>query len=177
MWNIPALKNETSLLDFRREFDRFFDDFWTVPSLLDSPRKNAPWAPVADIEEEDDHYLLTLEVPGMAREDLKIEYVNGQIAISGERKQEEKNKNGRYSERRYGKFFRAFSLPAGVDGDKVEAQYANGVLKVYVPKAESAKPRQIKIGDAGAGGIFSRLLGRREEEKRTIEHQKEEKVA
>ena len=177
MMNLPMLRNNNSLMDFRREMDRLFDDFWSVPSLLDSRELSTMWAPVADVEEEGDHYLLTLEVPGMSRDDLKIEFTDGQITISGERKHEETKNKGRYTERRYGKFYRSFAFPTGVDADKVEAQYKDGVLRVYVPKAESAKPRQIKIGDSSSSGIFSRLLGRKDENQKTVEHKKEEKVA
>jgi HSP20 family protein len=178
MFNYPTLRN-SSLTDFRREMDRLFDDFWTTPALSVSNEVSS-WSPSTDIEEEDDHYMLSLEVPGMKRDDLKIEVVDNQVLISGERKSEDKrqNKGGYYSERRFGKFQRAFALPTHVDAGKIEAQYQDGVLKVYVPKSEAAKPRQIKIGDS-TGGIFSRLLGKKDEkpEKSTIEHKSGERVA
>lgn len=175
MRNVPMMRNNDSFLDLRREIDRLFEDFWSTPTLLANAAASPVWAPAVEFDEEDNHYLLTMEVPGISRDDLKIEFVNGQITISGERKQKEKN--GKYSERRYGKFYRSFTLPNEVDADRVEAQYQDGVLRVYVPKAETAKPRQIKIGDASSGGIFSRLLGHKESDRKTVEHKKEEKVA
>lgn len=167
------------LADFRREMDRLFDDFWSMPTLNSGSEMTASWSPTADIDEEDDHYMLSLEIPGMKKDELKIEVIDNQVVISGERKTEEKRKEkgSLYSERRFGRFQRAFTLPTHVDAGKIEAQYQDGVLKVYVPKSEAAKPRQIKIGDASSGGIFSRLLGKREEDRKTIDHKTGEKVA
>lgn len=149
------------MADFRRQFDRLFDDFWSVPSLLSA--KEIEWSPYCEVEEEDDHYLLTAELPGVSKDDVKIEVSGHQISISGERKTEAKKKHegSTYSERHFGRFFRSFTLPSGVDADKAEAQYKDGILKVYLPKSEAARPRQIKIGE---GGVFNRLLGGKEKE-------------
>jgi HSP20 family protein len=64
-----------------------------------------------------------------------------------------------------------------VDESRIEAQYQDGVLKVYVPKAEAAKPRQIKISENSTSGFFNRILGKKEEEKATIDHKTGERVA
>lgn len=149
--------------EFRRELDRLFDDFWATPSAFTGGEAVAAWHPTTDVDEGDDHFLLTLDIPGMKKEDLKIEVHNEQVVVSGERKQDEK-RNG-YSERRYGRFYRSFALPTHVDSAKIEAQYQDGVLKIYVPKSEAAKPRTVKIGDSESGGIFSRLLGKSEDKK------------
>ena len=87
---------------------------------------------------------------------LHMEVVDNQILISGERRYEGRKQaeGGIYSERRFGKFQRAFSLPAGVDAAQVEANYQDGVLHIVVPKAETAKPRQIKITNGGLGSKF-----------------------
>src|SRR5690606_33736926 len=109
------------------------------------------WSPYCEVDDEDDHYLLTMEIPGVSRDDVKIEVADNQISISGERKMEEKKKHegGTYSERHFGRFFRSFTLPAGVNADQAEAQYKDGILKVYLPKSEESRPRQIKIGEGG----------------------------
>lgn len=166
------------LSDLRREMDRVFDDFWSSP-LSSAQETTTSWSPRTDVDETEDHYMVSLELPGMKRDELKIEVVDNQVVISGERKQEEKSRQrgSLYSERRYGKFQRVFSLPAHVDTSKIEAQYQDGILNVYVPKSEAAKPRQIKIGDPSAGNIFSRLLGKKEDPAKTIDHQSGEKVA
>lgn len=158
MFNYPTLRN-SGLPEFRRELDRLFDDFWSSPGTLAGGEMTSSWLPMTDIDEADDHFLLTLDIPGMKKEDLNIEVHNEQVIVSGERKQEESRKG--YSERRYGRFQRAFALPTHVDASKIEAQYADGVLKVYVPKSEEAKPRSVKIGDSGSG-VFSRLLGKKD---------------
>jgi HSP20 family protein len=139
--------------DFRREFDRLLDD-WTAPT----PRGL----------KTDDHYLLTLEMAGIRKEDIKLEFNDGQLMISGERRHEAKQKQeGQwYSERRFGKFQRSFALPAGIDADKVEANYQNGILHVVVPKAESSKPRQIKITNGTSNSrFFGKFLGQPKEAK------------
>lgn len=159
MFTYPTNKN-SGLPVFRREFDRLFDDFWGVPALSSGPELPSVWNPSTDIDEEEDHFLLTLDIPGMKREDLRIEVHNDQVLVSGERKAREK-RNG-YSERRYGRFQRSFTLPTHVDAGRIEAQYTDGVLKVYLPKSEAAKPRSIQIGDGKDGGF----LGKKDDAKR-----------
>jgi HSP20 family protein len=172
----PIWRNENSLKDFRREIDRLFEDFWPVPSLLESRDSGNSWVPAAEVEEEDDHYMLTLELPGVSRQDLKLEFIDGQITVSGERKQEEKRGNGHYSERRFGKFLRSFRFPSGVDASGIQAQHGDGILKVYVPKAESAKSWQIPIGESGAG-FFARLRGQKDPEQKTLAQKEGDRVA
>lgn len=144
--------------DIRREFDRLFDDWGSpVPRGL---RSESGFFPACDIEEGEGHYLLTLEVAGIKKDDIKLEVNDGVLTISGERQYE--NKKGQeahwYSERRFGKFQRSFALPAGADAARVEANYQDGILRVLLPKAETAKPRQIKI-TTGAPGFLGKFLG------------------
>lgn len=149
--------------EFRREFDRLFDD-WTTPAAR-AMGQDGHFIPACDVEESEDHYLLTLEMAGVKKEDVKLEVIDNQIVISGERRQESQRKGGgqAYSERRFGRFQRSFVLPAGVDAEKVEANYQDGILRVMVPKAESAKPRQIKITNGSGGSkFFGKLLGSKE---------------
>ncbi|HTL12055.1 MAG TPA: Hsp20/alpha crystallin family protein [Bdellovibrionota bacterium] len=144
------------LSDFRTEVEKLFDDFLT-PSTRGW---NADWNPAVDVEETADHYLLTVDVPGVTKDQLKLEVIGSQVILSGERKEERKDKSAAWhSERRYGKFRRSFTLPNGVDSSKVEAQYEDGMLRVYLPKAESAKPRQIKIASEKGSGFFGKQIG------------------
>lgn len=103
--------------------------------------------PVCDLDDFGDHFLLTLEVPGVARSDLEIEIRDHDLVVTGERRRMETKQpeSGWYSERRYGKFQRSFSLPPGIDAEKVVADYENGVLRIAVPKAEAMKPRKVEI--------------------------------
>jgi HSP20 family protein len=83
----------------------------------------------------------------MKKEEIDISLHDGVLTISGERKQEREAKNGDTfrSERYFGKFQRSVTLPASVDGGKVKASYKDGILRVELPKAEEAKPRQIEV--------------------------------
>ncbi|WP_158247353.1 Hsp20/alpha crystallin family protein, partial [Pseudomonas sp. FW306-02-H05-AA] len=78
--------------------------------------------------------MLSLEMPGIPKDDIKIEIADNTVTVSGERRAEDKKKeNGAwYGERRYGKFQRSFTLPAGIDSNKVEANYQDGVLQLIV---------------------------------------------
>ncbi len=146
------------LAELRNEMDWLFDDFWTTPTTT---RFDQNLNPACDVEENEDHYLIALEMPGVPRDQIKIECVDNQLTISGERIRENRktNKDQSYSERQHGKFYRSFVLPAGANADKMEAQYEDGILRLYVPKAESAKPRQIKITNGSGTGFFGKLLG------------------
>lgn len=149
--------------EFRREFDRLFDD-WTPSSR--GLRTESTFAPACDVEEAEDHFLISLEMAGVKKEDVKIEVVDSQLFITGERKTESATLSGGplYRERRYGKFSRSFALPTGLDADKVEAHYQDGMLRVVVPKAESAKPRQIQITNgSGASKFLGKFLNRTKE--------------
>lgn len=142
-----------------RLMDHFFDDFWTaVPRTL---ARDAEWSPPCDIEEAKDYYMISLEVPGIPRDQIKVETHDNQVWISGERssKKETESEEGQfYSERRYGKFQRAFTLPQGVDASKVDANYEDGVLRVYVPKGEVLQTRQIQIGSGKPTGRFAKAI-------------------
>lgn len=146
-----------TMSDFRRDFDRLFDE-WLTPARKEL-RTESHFVPVCDVEEQDDHYLLTLEMAGVKKDDIKMEVVDNHIVISGERRNESRKQaeGGIYSERRFGKFQRTFTLPAGVDAAHVEANYQDGVLYIVVPKAETAKPRQIKISN---GSLSSKFFGK-----------------
>jgi HSP20 family protein len=153
-----------SVSELRRDMDRLFEEFWRSPnSNTDQNLRGlaSEWSPACDVEELRDHYLITLELAGVPKDQIKIEFQEHQIQISGERKRvNRKEDQGQvYSERRYGKFERTFTLPQGVELEKAEAQYQDGILLVYVPKVEVAKPRQIKINsDASETGLFGKIL-------------------
>jgi HSP20 family protein len=107
------------------------------------------WYPVVDVREATDELVLQAELPGLRSEDVSVGVENGVLTISGEKKQqtEEGQEGSDYHlvERRYGRFERSFTLPRSVDAQKVQAEFANGVLTVTLPKAEAAKPRRIEV--------------------------------
>jgi HSP20 family protein len=146
------------LSELTREMDHFFEDFWAQPSRALKPIEGV-WSPACDVEEKKDHYLVTLEMPGISKDQIKIEALDDQLVVSGERKFERESREGetRYTERRFGTFQRSFALPSGVSAEQVQADYEDGVLRILVPKVQAAQPKQIKIGERS--GLFGSLLG------------------
>jgi HSP20 family protein len=104
------------------------------------------WFPPVDILESRDAYLIRAEVPGMKKDDFKLEVRDGTLTLSGERNQEKLADGVEYHRtERVGGFTRSFHLPQTVKQDAIQANYRDGILEVHVPKAEEAKPRQITI--------------------------------
>jgi len=105
------------------------------------------WAPAVDISEDDKEYVIKAELPEIKREDVKVKVENGVLTLAGARKLEKEEKGKRYHriERAYGSFTRSFSLPDDADGDKVTANFKDGVLRVQVQKSEKARPRAIEV--------------------------------
>jgi len=134
------------------DFDRFFDQA-TWPSLRTlRPTEAAAWNPQIDVFEKDNRLVTKVDLPGLKKEDVKVEVADGQLAISGERKNEvEEKKNDMYRcEREYGSFYRSVPLPAGVKLEDVKASFADGVLEVSVPlpaKAVAPAARKVEIQD------------------------------
>jgi HSP20 family protein len=104
-------------------------------------------APAVDIVETDDRYELTAELPGLDPEQIDVKLADGRLTIQGEKKEEkEEKKEGYYlSERRFGSFQRSFAVPEGIDPDKVSADFANGVLKITLPKSPELQQKEKKI--------------------------------
>ena|SRR5947209_697631 len=125
---------------------RLFQD--SLSRLLSEPAAR-PWAPPVDIYETENELVLKADIPDVDPKNVGIQLENGTLTLKGERKFEnEEQKNGRgfhRIERSYGSFVRAFSLPDTVDGDKVKADYKNGVLTITLPKKEVAKPKMINV--------------------------------
>ena len=103
--------------------------------------------PAADIVEDNDSFIVNIELPGLKKEDLKVTVQNNILSINGEKKNEidHKSKTFHRVERSYGSFYRSFELPISVDPSKVQAEFKDGVLRIELPKSESAKPKEIAI--------------------------------
>lgn len=133
----------------RSEIDQIFDDFgngfwnWPFRSLarLERDLSKSVSVPAVDVAEGDKAYELTAELPGLDEKNIDIKVANGGLTIKGEKREETEQKKKDYyvSERRYGTFERYFTLPDGVNADKIEATFKNGVLKVTLPKTEEAQ--------------------------------------
>jgi len=115
--------------------------------------------PQCDLEESNDHYLLSFDMPGMDKDNIDIELQGNNLVVSGERRQEREKGEGRSRlvERRYGRYQRSISLPQDVKMEGIEAEYLNGVLKVAVPKSMEKTKQKIKIGSGGSTGLFSKI--------------------
>ena len=115
---------------------------------FEHPTTSATFLPPVDILEDDHNIKLKAEIPGVKQEDLSVTLENNVLTITGERKFEEKEEKENFHriERRYGKFSRSFTLPAGVDPASVNATFEDGVLNITLPKREEFKPKQITIG-------------------------------
>jgi HSP20 family protein len=134
------------LNDFRTLQARFFEPFFGRFNYLDDAMASGTWAPPVDVAEEQDKILVKVEVPGMEEKDLRINYEDGLLTVSGERQFERRDdRNYHRIERTYGSFTRSFSLPRSIDGSAIAAHYRNGILEIEIPKKEEAKPRQIQI--------------------------------
>jgi HSP20 family protein len=135
--DVAALQNRVNSL-FREMNER------------DSPLTTASFVPAVDIYEDAQKVVLKLEVPGIDEKDLDVRVENHTLTVKGERKfeAEEKEQNFHRIERRYGSFYRAFTLPSSVDTENVKAAYTAGVLKLEITKKAEAQPKQIKINAA-----------------------------
>jgi HSP20 family protein len=109
------------------------------------------WAPALDISERKDAYLVTVELPGVKMDDLKVILEDDVLSFQGERHTSNDTSEEQYHriERRYGAFRRSITLPAHVMSDAVEASLEDGVLRILVPKAEEAKPKRIEVRVGG----------------------------
>ena len=140
-WNVRGPFNELERM--RQQMDNLFN---RVPDE-GMPSLHAGVFPSINLTEDQETYHIRAELPGISAEDLDIQATGNNLSISGERKIEAENNSVRYHrrEREAGKFSRAISLPGDIDPDGVSASLADGVLKVSVPKAEKAKPKQITV--------------------------------
>ena len=129
-------------------FDRFAMLRNELGRLFDAtPSPAVAWVPALDIHADKDRYFVSLEVPGVKKEDIQISLHEGVLTVSGERKDERERKEGDTfrSERGVGKFERSVKLHTATDQSKVTASYKDGILTIELPKAEEAKPRQIAV--------------------------------
>jgi HSP20 family protein len=107
----------------------------------------AEWAPLVDISEDADEYIVKAELPEVKKEDVKVTVENGAVTIKGERKLEKDEINRKYHriERSYGTFARSFSIPEDAAPDKVTADFKDGVLLVHLAKCEEKKPKYLEV--------------------------------
>lgn len=137
----------TDIRRMQTEFDRLFGNLFPAARTEDPEAETAVWAPRVDLVENEEAYLIHADLPGLSKEEVNVNYHDGVLSISGDRRTEEyeEKDNCVRLERAYGRFYRSFTLPKTVNDKQIEAGYKDGVLTVRVPKAEESKPRRITI--------------------------------
>ena len=127
--------------------NRLFDESVLHPYDRPYVADERAYALPLDVIAKDDEYVITAAVPGLKSDDLSVEVLGEAVTIRGEIKSEQNGEQDGYllQERRYGKFSRTLNFPVELDGAKAEASVENGVLTLRVPKAETAKPKMIKV--------------------------------
>src|SRR5687767_3175886 len=142
MRELNALQGEMNRL-----FNSFFDE--------GGNGRQRRWAPAVDLLERDDSLVLKADLPGMSEDDVQIEVRDNVLTIAGERKSENEEKQNGYFrvERAFGHFSRSLQLPDGVDADRIQASFDNGVLAVTIPKPQAPQPRRIAIGASNGSTI------------------------
>jgi HSP20 family protein len=162
--SVPATPRTASLWQpfesLRQEMDRVFEDFtrgfgrfplsrslFDVEPMLRYESTAGLSAPAVDVVEKENEFRITAELPGLDDKDIEVSVADDVLSIRGEKKEEreEKAKNYHLSERRYGSFQRTFQLPAGIDAEKIAANFQKGVLTVTLPKTPEAQKKEKKI--------------------------------
>ncbi|HEV2819504.1 MAG TPA: Hsp20/alpha crystallin family protein [Solirubrobacteraceae bacterium] len=141
------------LSSLQGEMNRLFNAFFDVPA---AGKGATGWIPAMDLLEEDEHYVLRADLPGMDQGDVSIELEDNVLTIAGERQNQTQTTQEGYHrmERTSGAFRRTLTLPEGVEADEISASFDKGVLEVRVPKPEERKPRRVQIGVGSRAGTI-----------------------
>lgn len=128
-------------------FNRFFNEAFFPAARLDDDSNHFNWNPRVDIYDNDNAIVIKAELPGVDKKDIEVDLKDHVLTLKGERSYENEVKEENYyrKERAFGKFHRAFSLPADLDPDKIKADFKDGVLKIDIPKPEEKKPKKISV--------------------------------
>jgi HSP20 family protein len=131
------------VMDLQRSINQLFNPGRTANEDV----ALSAWTPAVDIFENDNEYVIKLELPEVNRDDVKVNLHDSTLTISGERRIENEDKREGYHriERSYGQFYRSFTLPPNVNAEAINAQFRDGVLRLMLPKREEAKPKQIEV--------------------------------
>jgi HSP20 family protein len=144
---------------FSEEMDRMYEEFglgrgWLTPALDRTGLPQGSWTPQVEMFERDNELVVRADLPGMTKDDVKVEFDDEGITIEGERKHEREEKGEGYyrSERTYGKFFRRIPVPESVDPEDAEASFNDGVLEITMPAParRGRKTRRLDIGGQAA---------------------------
>lgn len=145
-----ALSPFSMMRRMAEDMDRLFDNFGLGRGFVSAPTYSLnEWAPQVEAFRKNDKLVVRADLPGLNKDDVKVEVDNGVLTISGERRDEHEEERDDYyrSERSYGQFYRAIPLPEGIDDSKCDASFKDGVLEVTfpAPKPEDRKPKRIQV--------------------------------
>jgi HSP20 family protein len=152
--SISRYREPASLFGLQR-LNRILDEaFSGLPFPEQGNVITSTWFAPTDVSEDQNTLRISMELPGVDPNDVRLSLENNILTIRGEKKQQNEENNERVHrfERTYGMFERTFALPNTVDPEKIEAGFENGVLTVSIPKAERAKPREIRVNASGSSG-------------------------
>jgi HSP20 family protein len=132
---------------FPAEFQQVFDRFFNVAAGETSAVAPSQWTPRVDVREEDKRFVILADVAGVDPADIEIHMDKGVLTIKGERKQEVREEDGKFTrvERAYGAFHRQFALPDSADAEGITATGKHGVLEIAIPKKPQTTPRRISV--------------------------------
>ncbi|WP_430741913.1 Hsp20/alpha crystallin family protein (plasmid) [Streptomyces sp. P13-3-3] len=133
--------------ELQARMDQLMQTTFPFPARPLSEIGEEPWAPLADVEDTEDAYVMELELPGVRKNDVTVEVTDGELDIHGEVKDKERTGVLRRRTRRIGRFGYRTTLPRNADTEKITADLAHGILTVRVPKVSQATPRRIEISD------------------------------
>ncbi len=153
MANIIRWEPFSEVMSLRDAMDRLFAESFIQPRFI-SPLREGMGQLALDVLETENDIIVKAAVPGLKPEDIDVTVVGDTLTIKGETKEETKQEKDNYllQERRYGAFQRSLTLPMGVQADKAQADFENGVLTLTLPKVEEVKPKQIKVGTKTISG-------------------------
>lgn len=137
--------NRNPLREMQHQMDRLFEEFSAWPSL--ESQASGTISPKCNVSEDANNYYVKFEIPGIKKDQIKVELNSNILSVSAERKEESKKEDEKqyFAEFSYGSYFRSMTLPTSVDEKKVDASFDNGVLSLRLPKIEGAKSKQIAI--------------------------------
>ena len=147
MTAITRNRPTSNITRMRRDMDTMLKDFFG--NTLGDPGhlRYSNWLPLVDLYENDESYMVDVDLPGIKKSDVEVSFENDVLHISGERQEERSNDKPQYHriERVHGRFSRSVELATAVQADKIKATFKDGVLSIEVPKAEEVKPVRIPI--------------------------------
>ncbi len=140
----PAWRRDATALRAPAFMDHFFDAFFDTPAL----QRDTQFAPQLDLVEDKNQYRLSVELPGVRKEDVTLNVFDKVLTLRGEKnraRERSDDAQSRWRERRFGSFERSLRLPADADPERVEASFSDGVLEITIEKRAEAQPRGVEI--------------------------------